>query len=188
MKHTTRRILSICLVLALCSSVSVMAFAAEVEWHDGTQYCVASATKGGQYMMPVPIANATILDHEFGDPGVITWPLGYTATRAPVNNGSFPIADRFYIMQAIDLEDVDLITMSCTIDPQYENRDYYVLDPNLPSGQYSYGAEFDVYDVSWFVSKGNLTGRAIIGEPSQGTIEGIPVGCTISKLIVMSLD
>lgn len=188
MKRATRRAISICLVLAVCFSTSIMGFAAEVTWNDGTRPCVASAVKGAQYTLPVPIQSATIWDHEYGEPGLITWPMGYTATKAPTYNGSFPVADRMYIMQAMEAESVNLITMSCTLVDPYDEQDYYVLDPNLPSGEYSYGAEFEVYDVTWFVAKGNFMGRAIVGEQSNGTITGIPVSCTDSKLIVMSLD
>lgn len=186
MNRRSRRILT-CLICVLLFCTMVMpAWAAVVNWTEDGKVCAATVTKSGtSYVIPVPIEDASVIYHEKGEAGVITWPLGYVATQTPVYNGTPDVDVKGYVEQAATLEGIPLVSMSCELsDPE---ADFYELKSNLPDGTYSFGSEFTVWDATWNTSKSELSGYAL-NPATSGTITGIPVSCTNSKLIVISLD
>ena len=186
MNKVLRFVLSSCTACCLFALLLVPTCAAEVTWTEGGYSRTASVVKDDDhYIIPVPIESASVIDHVAGEVEVITWPLGYVATRSCGYNG-YPLpTDLVYIKQAASSEGVPLVPMSCQLsDP---DRDFYILSAELPSGTYSYGAEFTVYDATWTVTSSQSAGRAMT-DPTSGTLIGIPVSCTDSKMIVIELD
>lgn len=186
MKTRHRSILAFCAALCMFASVAMPAWAAVESWTENGYLCVACVEKDGDaYVIPVPIDSASVVHHDVGSTEVITWPLGYVATRTFEYDVLPSPTDIAYLKQAAIKEGVPLVSMSCELSNPI--LDCYVLDAGLPAGTYSYGAEFTVYDATWSVRRSQISGWALV-DPTSGTFTGIPISCTDSKMIVIELD
>lgn len=185
MKKHTKRMLCLAMVLLMLLALTPMARAATVTWIEDSKPCSATVERiEGTYTVSVAIEDAGYVDHEAGEEEIITWPTGYRATQEPEYTPP-NVRSKIYVEQARELEGLSMDSMSSAAPA----KDYYVLDPDLPEGRYSYGSVFTVYDASWQVTIGQLSGRAVTLEgATSGLIKGFPVSCTAPKLIVLPVE
>ena len=182
----SRRILSFVLITVLFVSMAIPSSAASYEWTENGVTNRATVTKqGNAYVIKVPIKDATVVQHVYGQQEVISWPAGYRVEYGAV---SFTSVSSLYGLQL----NLAARREGLVVDKMYSNIptfDYYVLSADLPTGTYSFGSEITVYDVSWSVAldvPGALRALVLPESPMSGTLEAVPVSMTAVKLIQIS--
>ena len=181
----SRRILSFVLITVLFVSMAIPSSAASYEWTENGVTNRATVTKqGNAYVIKVPIKDASVVNHVYGQREVISWPAGY---RVEYSANFSQVSSLYGLQLNLAAQREGLVTsMMYSNIPSF---DYYVLPADLPTGTYSFGSEITVYDVSWSVAldvPGALRALVLPESPMSGTLEAVPVSMTAVKLIQIS--
>ena len=185
MRRAVCRLLSLALSLVMVLSIAVTASAGETKWTgiDGYYYTGRTTKSDTEYVISVPIDDASVVAHETGKNEVITWPTGYCVNYKATYTASVrPYAEQLNIAIKGDGL-VNEITSEAPV------KDFYELDPTLPEKTYSYGTEITVCDVTCTILRTQevqIQTCAVSLPYATGKLEKAVVGMTACKLIVVS--